>query len=186
MLEASLIGVLVVGALAGAVVFGWRSTERSKLRRLPRFTVASLPAVTVGRIVGVARELAGTTIAPLSLRPCLFYWVQVREPDSRGNKGSEIAQGTGGVTFALEDETGTATVNPELARSVLPDDELVDPPGAKAYLHGLGVTHVPRLRYWEAIVRPGQTLAVVGFGSRDADQLTLASSPHLPLVIGPG
>ncbi|MCX5740970.1 MAG: hypothetical protein NT062_00560 [Proteobacteria bacterium] len=183
MVLTNLVWLLVVGGGVGGAIWYVLTKERRAAAKVPRFTVADLPPVTVGRLVGIARAVTGTVPAPLSTRPCLFYRVRVTSDSGK----VEVADGTGGVTFELDDGTGVATVEIDGATAVLASRKLGrdERPGAAAYLTRLqSQDQRTILSFYEGLVADGARIAVVGFGNRDATgRLVMSSSPHLPLAI---
>lgn len=175
-------------------MFWWLDKQQREIRGTTHYTVAELPEVTIGRVVGVARPLDATTvIAPLSGRACLAYFVRVSDKTHGGRGGQadlELAAESGGTPFLLEDETGTAIIDPDGAHCVLAIDDKVGSGGdptdrQRAFLARYAATDLAHdwIRWYEGIVSPGERIAVVGYGVRNDGRLRMSSSPHLPLVI---
>jgi hypothetical protein len=176
-------------------MFWWLDKQQREIRGTTHYTVAELPEVTIGRLVGVARPLDGTTVtAPLSGRACLAYFVRVSDK-SYGHTGTqradvELAAESGGTPFLLEDETGTALIDPAGAHCVLAIDDKMSSAGdandrQRAFLARYASTELAPdwIRWYEGIVSAGERIAVVGYGMRADGRLRMSSSPHLPLVI---
>lgn len=186
--------------------FWWLDKRLREVRATPHFTVATLPEVTIGRIVGVARALDGRTIqAPLSGRECVAYFAKVIGPSHSGDpvdnaiatayaSGSiELAVENVGVPFLLEDPTGIAIVDPDRAICALDVDYKSTANGLwrdldahqRAYLDRIKVkdSMLVGMKWAEAIVEVGERIAVVGYGQRVEGKLRMSSSPHLQLVI---
>lgn len=190
----------------------WLDKELRDIRGTRHYTVAALPEVTVGRIVGVAKPLAGpggsgVTEAALSGRPCLAYVAKVRGAVGAvglgladggmmaatgvahgGTKTEDIIAETGGLPFLVEDETGVAIVDPTGAHGAFEIDDTsswFEGPTERdrAFLARYAMHDKLGLAFHEGIVSVGETVAVVGFGQRVNGQLRMSSSPRLPLVI---
>lgn len=173
--------------------------------RVPQQPIASLPDGERGRLVGTARGLHGTLIAPLSGRPCLYYLVLVKSVESSGAR--ELFTERKGIAFALEDASGSAIIDPARASVSLAfdyRDEVYLPdlpsPAQRALLLRNG--HSPdgsdQLRFVEAVLSIGERTTVVGTGFRRPDvaspmeldyrsapppRLQLAASDATPLFI---
>jgi hypothetical protein len=176
-------------------MFWWLDKQQREIRGTTHYTVADLPEVTIGRIIGVARPLDGkTVIAPLSGRICLAYFVRVSDKtygDGQHQQPDlELAAESGGTPFLLEDETGTAIIDPDGARCVLAIDDKMGTTGdtndrQRAFLERYAAHDLTHdwIRWYEGIVSAGERIAVVGYGTRGDGRLRMSSSPHLPLVI---
>jgi hypothetical protein len=176
-------------------MFWWLDKQQREIRGTTHYTVAELPEVTIGRIVGVARPLDDkTVIAPLSGRACLAYFARVSDKtfghSSSQQADLELAAESGGTPFLLEDETGTAIIDPDGARCVLAIDDKLGTTGdaderRRAFLMRYAANDLARdwIRWYEGIVSAGERIAVVGYGTRSEGRLRMSSSPHLPLVI---
>jgi len=164
---------------------------RARLRRGRLWSIADMPAAEIGRIVGVVRAIGdATVVSPITERPCLYYSVRVHDYERT------LAAEVGGVAFDIEDGTGVARVDPRGAMSALAPmhlhNGLLTAPTQRqvAFLeaHGYTGTYL-NVNYDEAIVKPGDRIAVLGVGTRVADTdgrscLQLASSPDVQLVLG--
>ena len=209
-----MIGVLI---LAGAAVVGliwWFSEEQSLKRRLrtaPTFTLGELPEAQIGRVIGRASALRQQLVGPLSGRPCVCYTARVEQHHSTGNSNywKTIISETRVVPFVLEDGTGRAIVDATGAKIMLDFDArsqsgtFDDPTEAEREFlarhgqQGQGWVFNKHLRYREAIIGLGETIAVLGAGTREPDPnaaptdyrgaqptlVRLTSSARYPLVI---
>jgi hypothetical protein len=205
--------MMLVFAGAGAYQLGrWYLSEartvRRALRATPASTIAALPEGQPGRIVG--RVAPGATLeAPLSGRACVYVEVTVEE--QRGDRPWELMiREIGSVAFTLEDGTGRALVEPGSARVSLQVDfqgssgTLDDPDDRELQLlhrHGqdsAGLLFNRKLRYSEAVIEIGETVAVFGIGVREPDpdggagalyrdgpptRVRMNGSPRFPLLI---
>jgi hypothetical protein len=207
---------MVVGAiLAGVSFIGTRNTERSKRRRairgarlwsiadfpaskgtgassrFPMFRswidASALPDPSVGRIIGVVKQLERSVTAPLTGRSCVFYRVCAYESSEL------LVEECDGVAFELVDGSGSARIDPKNAMSVMTDsihqrNSILEAATAEqvAFLERRGYKGTfLNIRYEEDIVTAGTTIAAVGFGSLNATtaQLELGSSPYLRLLL---
>lgn len=120
-------------------------------------------------LAGVARALPGDeTRSPLTNRACLWYTYRVEErSNSSRDEWTTIDSGTCDETFAIEDGTGQATIDPEGADVTALDKDLWYgdtprvPPALRPwrFFGGIG----SRYRYTEWLILDGQPLAAVGF-----------------------
>jgi hypothetical protein len=118
---------------------------------------------------GRARALPGEpTRSPLTGRLCLWYKYKVEERTAANREGwTTVDSGTSDDTFALDDETGSVTVDPEGADVTALDKDTWygDEPRLSTslrpfkWLGGIG----SRYRYTECVILDGQPLAAVGF-----------------------
>jgi len=205
--------ILVVVLIA---VLSWYFSAGARLKRQLRaakpWSLAELPEDTHGRVIGQARALGEQLQGPLTGRPCVYYIAMVEEQRSTGRSTywRTIASETRGVPFMLEDGTGRAIVDPNGAQVALDFDgnsksgtfNNADPV-QEAFLakHGQkseGWVFNKTLRYREAMIEVGETVAVLGSGVREPDpnaqpeaayrgapptRLRLTSSPKFPLMI---
>ena len=207
--------VLGIGLIA-VVGFGWYFSPANKLKRelrgAKRYSLGELPEQTRGRVVGSAQSIEQTLEAPLTGRACLYYVVTVEQHHSRGRSSywRTIIREEQGVTFMLADGTGKAIVDPRSAKVALDvdgrgDSGTFDNPSEReqAFLtkHGTtgeGWVFNKRLRYREAVIEIGETVAILGAGIREPDptappaeayrgeqptRLRMTSSPRFPLLI---
>ncbi len=209
-------GLGSLAVVAGMAAAAWYSSEEQKVRRLLRKTPAK-PIGDVGddevaKVIGRARPLSESLSAPLTGRACVYFIAMVEERRTRRNKPywKTIAREERGVPFALEDDTGRAIVDPTATRIAMSYDAystsgvLDDPTDIqRAFLDrhdnrgDRGLYH-RKLRYHEAVIADGETVAVLGAGTREPDpdgsptaayrgeaptRLRLTSSRKYPLVI---
>lgn len=212
-IELYLVILLIVGAIA---LVAWYFSKGNRLKRQLRaarpWPIAELPEDTLGKITGQARVLGGTLVGPLTGRACLYYVATVQERRSNGRSSywRTIISESAGVPFMLEDGTGRALVDPTNADVALEFDGNSSSgtfhdadPRQEAFLarHGkksTGWIFNKGLRYREAMIEVGETIAVMGSGVREPDpeappeeayrgaprtRLRLTSSTRYPLVI---
>jgi len=205
--------LVVIGLIA---VFGWYFSKANRLKRLLRsmksWPLAELPEDTQGRVVGQAHPLGHVLTAPLTGRQCVYYIAKVEEHRSSGRSSywKTIIQESNFVPFQLIDQTGRAIVDPAGAEVVLDFDGSSSSgtfhdanPTQEAFLqrHGhksAGWIFNKGLRYREAVIHVGETVAVLGAGVREPDpeasptaeyrgapatRLRLMHSARCPLVI---
>ena len=121
-------------------------------------------------LTGVARALPGDpTHSPLTDRLCVWYKYKVEERSSSSSREEwrTVDSGTSDETFAIEDATGQATINPEgadvtaLDKDVWYGDTPRTPPILRPWrvFGGIG----SRYRYTEYLILDGQPIAAVGF-----------------------
>lgn len=208
--------VLLAIGLVAVVGFGWYFSPANKLKRelraSRRYALAELPEETRGRVVGAAHTLEQTLDAPLTGRACLYYVVTVEQHHSTGRSSywKTIIREEQGVPFVLSDGTGKAIVDPRSAKVALDvdgrgDSGTFDSPNEReqAFLDrhgtsGQGWVFNKRLRYREAVIEVGETVAILGAGVREPDptappaaayrgeqptRLRMTSSPRFPLLI---
>jgi hypothetical protein len=212
------IALLALGAAAGAAILvaSWYFSENQKIRRAlrsaPATRIADLGDDQLGKVVGRARGLTETLEAPISGRRCIYFSVTVEERRSTGKSHHwrTVIREARGVPFMLEDDSGRALIDPTAARIAAEFDghsqsgTFDDPtPAEKAFLDRHGEDGQRwlfnrKLRYREAVIEEGETIAVLGAGTREPDpdapptdayrgeaptRLRLTSSRTYPLVI---
>lgn len=172
----------------------WLDKKLRAIRKTPQFSIATLPEVTIGRLVGVAKALDGkTVVAPFSGRVCLAYFAKATDTNAhRTGDILVVAEETGGVPFLLEDDSGVAVIDPDGATCTLDVDhkastsdvwgDITDRQRLFLERYQAGSFSYGSLHWYEAIVEIDERIAVVGYGQR-GDRLRMSSSPHLPLVI---
>lgn len=203
----------VVGIVVGAF---WYFSDSQKIRRQLRNMAAKpigqLHDDELGKVVGRARALEAVLTAPLTGRSCVYFIATVEEHRSTGKTHywKTIIKETRGVPFVLEDASGRAIVDATAARIAIDFDgrsqsgTFDDPTEAERVFlarhgeKGQGWIFNRRLRYREAVIAEGETVAVLGAGTREPDpdappseayrgdaptRLRLTSSPRYPLVI---
>jgi hypothetical protein len=209
--------VLLVGGLAGFI--GWavwyyaeRQTIRRQLRKTPTKRINELGDDELGKVVGRARALEEALLAPLTGRRCVYFEATIEEHRSSGKSSywKTIIREKRGVPFMLEDDSGRALVDATAARFAIDVDgksrsgTFDDPTDdEKAFLarhgqQGQGWIFNRPLRYREAVIEDGETIAVLGAGTREPDpdaapaggyrdeaptRLRLTSSTKYPLII---
>lgn len=211
-------GIFALAVVVIAVVFGasWHFSEnqtiRRQLRKAPMKRIAELGDDQLGKVVGRARGLVETLEAPLTGRRCVYFSVTVEEHRSNGktHQWRTVIREARGVPFMLEDNSGRALIDATAARIAVDFDDksqsgtFDDPtPAEKAFLErhgqkGQGWLFNRKLRYREAVIAEGETIAVLGAGTREPDpdappteayrgdaptRLRLTSSRKHPLVI---
>ena len=206
----AMLAIVIVLILAFA--FSKSARLKRKLRAAKAWAIGDLPEDTLGRVVGQARPLANTLQGPLTGRACVYYVATVEEQRSNGRSSywKTIITESQGVPFLLEDPTGRAVVDPTSAEVAL-DFDGKSSSGTfhdanqiqEAFLTKYGKTSSgwvfnKSLRYREAMIEVGETIAVLGQGVREPDpnappedayrgaprtQLRLTSSAQFPLVI---
>jgi hypothetical protein len=212
-------GTIYVVIGIGLVAFigvGWYFSPSNRLKRelrgAPRYSLGELPEQTRGRVVGSAQSLEQTLEAPLTGRACLYFVVTVEQHHSTGRSSywKTIIREEQGVPFMLTDGTGKAIVDPRSAKVALDvdgrgDSGTFDSPSEResAFLarHGTtgqGWVFNKRLRYREAVIEIGETVAILGAGIREPDptappaeayrgeqptRVRMTSSPRFPLLI---
>jgi hypothetical protein len=203
----------VVGIVVGAFWYFSDSQKiRRQLRKMAAKPIGQLRDDELGKVVGRARALEAVLTAPLTGRSCVYFTATVEEHRSTGKTHywKTIIKETRGVPFVLEDGSGRAIVDATAARIAIDFDgrsqsgTFDDPTESeRAFLarhgeKGQGWIFNRRLRYREAVIAEGETIAVLGAGTREPDpdappseayrgdaptRLRLTSSPRYPLVI---
>jgi hypothetical protein len=210
------IWVVIILAFILIAVLGWYFGAAQRLKRQLKaakpWSLNELPEDTHGRVIGQARPLGEQLQGPLTGRACVYYIAMVEEQRSTGRSTywRTVASETRGVAFLLEDGTGRAIIDPNGAQVALNFDgnsksgtfNAADPV-QEAFLarHGQksqGWVFNKTLRYREAMIEVGETIAVLGSGTREPDphaapeaayrgapptRLRLTSSPRFPLII---
>jgi hypothetical protein len=207
---------LLILGIGGFVLLAWYFSPSARLKRelkaTPRIPLRELPESTRARVVGAARTLEGMLEAPLTGRACLYYVITVEQHHSTGRSSywKTIIREERGVTFLLDDGTGRAIVDPSAAKVALDvdgrgDSGTFDEPNERetAFLQrhgtsGQGWVFNKRLRYREAVIEVGETVAIVGEGVREPDpaaapeaayrgdqptRVRMTSSARFPLLI---
>ena len=208
--------LLVVGVVAFASWAFWRFSEdqqiRRQLRKTPTKRIQELRDDELGKVVGRARGLTEMLEAPLTGRRCVYFVAVVEEHHSTGKSSywKTVIRDSRRVPFMLEDDSGRALVDATGARIAIDFDgksqsgTFDDPtPAEQAFLarhgqKGQGWIFNRALRYREAVIAEGETIAVLGSGTREPDpdavpqdayrgepptRLRLTSSRKYPLVI---
>lgn len=163
---------------------------RRRFRKTPAFALDALPEDTFGRITGAAAVFDGRQlVAPISQRPCVYWVVEIVEDVGEDWPSSLILVQQEGVPFVVHHEGHRAIVDPEDATVSLAFDHAADPQGLlranneqKAvlarYLPHRDFTHTHVLRMREAVIELGETVTVLGSGTREPDPEALPSAAY--------
>lgn len=216
---------LVVGTLAVVGII-WLIAQLSNPLAMLRhqigeeraWPIGQLPEDTAGKIIGQVHPFqdgqGACLIAPITGRPCVYYVVRVverrRDHGSDQHEDVTILHEETGVPFVVADATGYAIVDPRGARVALVTDARTksgtfdDATAVEEQLllrHGLSSTQWwfnRSLTYYEAVIEPGEHIAVLGAAVREPDpngvptggyrsamptRLRLSGSPRHPLLI---
>lgn len=175
--------VFVAGALFVITHFSERERTKRALRDATQYAVGEFPDGAQGKVVGKVQLLGEPILAPLSGRSCVYYSIRVEEYRNNGTTGNwyQLLADEEGVNFAVDDETGSAVVHVEAAKIVLSEDHSTtssssDLPNEveRAFLDrhskkGEDWVSSKTLRYVEAVIEPGETVSVFGYGSQEPD-----------------
>jgi hypothetical protein len=182
---------------------------RRRFRKTSPFALDALPEDTFGRVSGAAQPFEGKQlVAPISLRPCVYWMVEIVEDVGEDWPSSLILVQEDGVPFVLHHEGHRAVVDPKDATVSLAFDHAADPQGIDRankeqrgllarYLPHRDFTHTHVLRIREAVIEIGEAVTVLGSGTREPDpeaapsayrdaghtRLRLTSSKKYPLCI---
>jgi hypothetical protein len=207
-------GASLVAGLAVVWFFAWYYSGQQRVKRQLRaaraWKIGELPESTLGRVIGKAEALEGVMIGPLSGRTCLCYVAKVEQRSTDSGYWRTIIEESRGVTFRLVDDTGHAIVDPTNAKVALTFDnsgwsgisqDATELEAAFLAKHGHGseaLVFNESLRYHEAVISLGETVAVLGSGVREFDpaalppegyrsppptRIRLTSSARYPLII---
>lgn len=209
----ALLALGVFGVTAWAIFyFSDNQSIRRSLRKAPAKRIAELGDDQLGKVVGRTRGLDEILSAPLTGRRCVYFvaTVEERRKTGKSHHWREVIREARGVPFMLEDDSGRALIDATAARIAIDFDgksysgTFDDPSEAeRAFLarhdqKGERWVFNRRLRYHEAVIEEGETIAVLGAGTREPDpdappaaayrgevptRLRLTSSPKYPLVI---
>ena len=149
---------------------------RAWMLQTKRSTIAEAREGAVVRLVGTVVFLDGKTVeAGVTGRRCAL-WQAVLERFT-----DEVGRESGGVAFAIDDGTGRAVIDPDLARVTLHKDatnrgqQLVSPTEREQafisrYMPAEDAWMARRLYSWcEGILEEGERIAVCGVVIREAD-----------------
>lgn len=170
----TIVAIVEIGASIIGSALAIRYSFASRLRRTKHYRIADLPENKRGRIVGTVQPHEGTLVAPFSQRPCVYYEASVFRPDPEART---YAKESIGIPFILDDNTGTAVIDPRNGRVQIYVDVLLDfGRVSRANVGALlarcrvnpALAEWPLLRYMEARIEIGEQLAVVGSGIRDS------------------
>lgn len=127
-------GTLLFAALSTTVVAGTGAVAylgselrlRRRLRRTPRWSLATLPEDTFGRVTGAAHPFEGQQLtAPLTGRPCVYFIAIVEQRGLRDGthaRWTRLALERRSLRFVIEDGGHRAIVDPRRARVSLDFD----------------------------------------------------------------
>ncbi|ACY12840.1 hypothetical protein Hoch_0199 [Haliangium ochraceum DSM 14365] len=192
---------------AAALSFGrWYSRRtRRRFQRVPLTTTRSFDERAVGRLVGDVRAIERALRAPLSGRPCVYYWVELSVYEGRFRR--RLCGEERGRSFALDDGHGSALLDPADAELVIGErsrycDGLgADAAEVQAFLARHACECPPPLRASlvavEMVLEPGARVAVIGRGVRESDpdpraargyrdsgeRVVLSSTPREPVRV---
>lgn len=221
MRQATAMEVLVWATAVYLLVYVLTHTqsEQERLERLVRNTpccdLATAPESSIVRLVGqaYAQSPRGPGLyAPITGRPCLMYLVAVEQLDKSNGSDEwrQIILERNGVPFLLIDKTGKALIDPTIAHTVLKLDreaksgpfDAIDPSKEAFLARHLHTSKSwlfhAELRYREAVIDIGETIAVFGSGVREPDpdgipngdyraamplRMRFAGSAKYPLII---
>lgn len=178
-----LVGTVVLGTLAAMVWYMPRKFARDDRARraVPACAVRDLVAGTHVRVIGTAHAIGEPLTGPHTGKPCLVYEAHAYDADG------ELRMMYGGVTFRLQDDTGTIVVAVEhVKRDLAPELTLTAPRGFGAGViarnAALADESVPAL--WESALRPEAQVAVTAIVALDdRGDLVLAGTAQVPIVI---
>ena len=153
-----------------------RTRALRSLRWTDRVAVGELAEGKRARVVGIARALGDTMIAPLSGRQCVAF--DVRAHAAIGVPKQSVYHATmveqGGAPLVIEDDSGRVLVDSRDAQIVLAldDEQRVSKTSARANAfcerHGVVLAH-GTLRYSEGVIEVGAKVAVLGDVLREPD-----------------
>ncbi|HZJ67875.1 MAG TPA: GIDE domain-containing protein [Kofleriaceae bacterium] len=207
-------GMSLVAGLAAIWFVAWYYSGQQRVKRQLRaaraWKIGELPESTPGRVIGKAEALGEVMTGPLTGRPCVCYVAKVEQRGRGSDRWRTIIEESRGVNFRLVDDTGHAIIDPTDAKIALTFDrnrwsgisqdptELEEAFLAKHGHGSKGWVFNKSLRYHEAVIEIGETVAVLGSGVREFDptapppenyrgspptRLRLTSSARYPLVI---
>ena len=212
-----LIVLLGVGAFAlYSYLYSESARTKRALRKTPRRTIADFSEREPGKVVGTLSYLGEPLRSPLTGRTCAYYEIHVEEYRSGSGSNSAGAWHTmikedRGQDFSLKDQSGYAIVNPVGASLAITIDSHTrsgtfdDPTDLeRSFLNshgrdGKAWVFNKKLRYKEGILEAGESVAVLGRGTKEPDpsgvhqqtgyreaspmRLRLGRSAKLPLMI---
>lgn len=156
------------------------------LRTARGTTAAALETGATGRLAGVVTADA-LLKAPLTGRACVGYVARVEEwSGGRRAHWIERIHEVRGVPFTIDDGTGRALIDPAASTMLLQMDATTRSgrfddatPVEEAFLarhevRSTGWFLNRTLRYTEGVIEPGERVAVIGRGEREAD----VDGPH--------
>jgi hypothetical protein len=182
----------VAGIVLGNYFFNKKARVRRKLKKATGKRITDFVSGEIAKVVGKIEYAGKSLVAPLSGRPCAYYYVLVEQKVS-SNKSAYwetlIEEEVAGP-FVIRDGKYCAHINSQNIKSYLVEDReyssgfMEDATGTlEKYLedHGqksenfLGLNK--RIRYKEGILEEGELIAVVGRGEwKKAEQEQLPDS----------
>lgn len=160
---AGLFVIAFMGLLAVAVTRSewWRVTFT--LRAMERRTIAQLGHGDRARVIGRVRPY-GTVPSPIQLRPCVYWQVTI------WIDGANVLTQQGGIPFFVDDSSGRVRVDPADAQVSLVDDAEGDiDTRVAAFVAQCGLVPRAGMRFREATITAGETVAVWGASVREPD-----------------
>jgi len=199
-----IVGLVAFVMLAGVFTVAYLMGDAQKAKRAlrgPSVPIAGLVPGKVGKVTGAAHS-RGAPARTFRGEPCVFVRIEVlhffRRTGTDGAVSEEwrpVAAEEQGGAFELEDESGTATIDPAGAVWVLePSWYDVDWDDLSSFEEELVARHAGKVergfpaKLRQTVVQDGQRLSACGIVAPAADGggPTLASSRKVPLAIGPG
>jgi hypothetical protein len=170
-------GAVLVSMVVGTLTDKERLLKR-RLRKAPLRSIKHLPDRRWARYVGKVDAIAEPLLAPLTGRACTFWSVVVEEHGR--NTIRTVLRRDQGKDFCITDDSGTMLVRVEGARLAVARDGrfssgvLKDPtPELERFLAQNGVKTKGwffnrKLTYHEAVIEPGEAVAVAGIAHAEA------------------
>ena len=190
-------GVVAIGGGIAALARTLRMPDLSPLRDARRCAIADAPDATNVRIEGTVEALGETLPAPLSRERCVYYEHLVSTLGA--GQGAEVHRAAHHVPFIVRDASGYAIVDAAGATVQVTRHERREDGGRPIADTLDPVSGRGRLRHFEALIRPGDRVAVIGRGVREPDpdarhtqasyrdgpatRLRLNHSPQFPLHV---
>lgn len=180
---------------------------RRRFRKAPPFTLDALPEDTFGRITGTAQPFEAQLEAPISCRPCVYWIVEIVEDLGEDWPSNLILATQQSVPFVVVQDGHRAVIDPKDATVSLAFDHDNEAREGRTdaqqrallarYLGHRDFTHTRVLHFREAVIEIGETVSVLGSGTREPDpdaaptayrdaartRLRLTSSKKHPLSI---
>lgn len=170
----ALIGFVLLGGLYMlAISRGESIAVRRRVKSARGWSIGDMPDGVLGRITGRVRPLGEPLRAPLTNRACVCFVAEVASDFVPGTYREVHA-----IPFVIEDDTGTAIIDPAGAAFDVPlattgacGRAIATPAEAEMFARrGHGPTL--RLEDWtfrEGVIEAGATVAVLGTGDREPD-----------------
>lgn len=190
-------GLVVLGGGAVAIERVLRPPDLRRLRAARRCAIADAPDATDVRIEGTVEAIGDTLPIARTGERCVYYEHSVLKVG--GGHGALVHRAARHVPFIVRDASGHAIIDAEGATVQVTRHERTDE-GGHDRLEGLDpISGRGRLRHYEALIRPGDRVAVIGRGVREPDpdpartvasyrdgpatRLRLMNSPRFPLHV---